>query len=208
MSSVFTTPVITPVLRALARLLLRLSGWRVEPDARLRPPAVLIGAPHTSNWDFVLLLGAMLVLRLDIRWMGKHSLFRFPFAGLMRWLGGIPIDRRQAHNRVADMVAAFAEDPNLILCITPEGTRKKVERWKTGFYRIAEGAGVPVLLTVIDAERKSLRLLDLFQPSGDLDRDLPQIQRYYIDFRGLRPEFSLDFSSLREGVDQEPAARP
>lgn len=204
--SVFTTPVLTPLLRGLAWFLLRISGWTVQPDPRLKPPCVFIGAPHTSNWDFVLLLGAMLVLRLDMRWLGKHTLFRFPFGGLMRWLGGIPVDRSRAHNRVADLVAAFARDPNLFLCIPPEGTRKKVERWKTGFYRIAAGAGVPILMTVIDAERKSMRLLDVYQPSGDIDRDLPQIQAHYLGFRGLIPENAFDFPDLGREPQSEAAA--
>ena len=197
MSSVFTTPVLTPGLRAVARNLLRAGGWKVEPGAHLRPPFVFIGAPHTSNWDFVLLIAAMLDLGLDARWLGKHTLFRFPFGGLMRWLGGIPVNRKRAHNSVADIVAAFARDPHLIICISPEGTRKKVDRWKTGFYRIAHGAGVPIMLTVIDAERKSLRLLDVFHPSGNLERELPQIQRHYVGFRGLRPENSFEFQHLQ-----------
>jgi len=196
--NVFTTPVLTPILRGTARVLLRISGWRVEPDARLQAPFVFIGAPHTSNWDFVLLLGAMLVLRLDVRWMGKHTLFRFPFGGVMRWLGGIPVDRSGPHNRVADVVAAFKREPKLIVCIPPEGTRKKVERWKTGFYRIAHGAGVPIMMTVIDAEHRSLRLLDVFHPTGDIDHDLPLIQRHYLGIRGLRPEYTFDFPHLRE----------
>jgi 1-acyl-sn-glycerol-3-phosphate acyltransferase len=85
-----------------------------------------------------------------------------------------------------------------VLCIPPEGTRKKVQRWKTGFYRIAHGAGVPIMLTVIDAEGKSLRLLDIFYPTGDIDRDLPLIQRHYVGFRGLRPENAFDFPDLGE----------
>lgn len=202
MSSVFTTPVLTPVLRGLAKGLLKVCGWTVVPTDRMRPPFVFIGAPHTSNWDFPLLLAAMLILHIDARWLGKHTLFRFPFGGLMRWLGGIPVNRSAAHNRVADMVAAFARDPTLAVCIPPEGTRKKVDRWKTGFYRIAHGAGAPIMLTVIDAETKSLRLLDIFHPSGDIDRDLPEIQRHYVGFRGLRPENAYEFPGLQPQARQ------
>ena len=204
--SVFTTPVLTPMLRGLARGLLRLHGWKVEPDARMKPPFVFIGAPHTSNWDFVLMLGTMLVLRLDVHWMGKHTLFRFPFGGLMRWLGGIPVDRTKANNRVADIVDTFARDPQLVVCIPPEGTRKKVERWKTGFYRIAHGAGVPIMMTVIDAEQKSMRLLGVYHPTGDIDRELPEIQRHYLGFRGLRPENAFDFPHLRSDFQSRPEA--
>ena len=205
MSSVFTTPVVTPLLRGLAKSLLKLSGWRVVPSDRMRPPFVFIGAPHTSNWDFPLLLASMLVLRLDARWLGKHTLFRFPFGTLMRWLGGIPVNRSAAHNRVAELVQAFAQDPNLVLCIPPEGTRKKVQRWKTGFYRIAHGAGVPIMMTVIDAEGKSLYLLDIFHPTGDIDHDLPIIQRHYVGFRGLRPENAFDFPGLQDDLAQSEA---
>ncbi|HEY0961352.1 MAG TPA: lysophospholipid acyltransferase family protein [Pseudomonadales bacterium] len=204
--SVFTTPVLTPILRGIARVLFRLCGWRAVPDARMRAPFVFIGAPHTSNWDFVLLLGAMLILKLDIRWMGKHTLFRFPFGGVMRWLGGIPVNRSRAHNRVADIVAEFARDPDLIVCIPPEGTRKKVERWKTGFYRIAHGAGVPIMMTVIDAEQRLMRLIDVFHPTGDIDRDMPLIQQHYLGFRGLRPEHAFEFPDLRGGQHSGPGA--
>lgn len=204
MSSVFTTPVLTPALRALAQVALRVCGWKVDTREQMAPPFVFIGAPHTSNWDFPLLLAAMLVLRLDAHWMGKHTLFRFPFGGLMRWLGGIPVNRSKAHNRVADIVAAFAQDPGLIVCIPPEGTRKKVDRWRTGFYRIAQGAGVPIVMTVIDAETKTLRSLGVFHPTGDIDHELPLIQRHYRDFRGLRPENACDFSHLQDDLESGP----
>jgi 1-acyl-sn-glycerol-3-phosphate acyltransferase len=208
MSSVFTTPVLTPALRGLAKGLLKLYGWHVVPTDRMRPPFVFLGVPHTSNWDFLLLLAAMLILRIDVHWLGKHTLFRFPFGGLMRWLGGIPVNRSAAHNRVADMVSAFAQDPKLVICSPPEGTRKKVDRWKTGFYRIAHGAGVPIMLTVIDAEGKSLRLLDIFHPTGDIDRDLPLIQQHYLGFRGLRPENAFEIPDLQEPLQGSEAAPP
>jgi 1-acyl-sn-glycerol-3-phosphate acyltransferase len=203
MSSVFTTPVLSPILRALARAGLRLSGWKVDIRERMAPPFVFIGAPHTSNWDFVLLIAALLELGLDARWMGKHTLFRFPFGRLMRWLGGIPVDRRAPHNLVADTVAAFAKDPNLIVCIPPEGTRSKVTRWRTGFYHIAHGAGVPILMTVIDAEQRRIGLLGLFRTTGDIDAELPQIQRCYRGFRGLRPENAFDFKNLQDGLGSD-----
>lgn len=204
MSSVFTTPVVTPALRLLAKTGLWLCGWKVEAPGPMKAPFVLIGAPHTSNWDLVLLVAAMLWLRLDARWMGKHTLFRFPLAGLMRWLGGMPIDRSKSNNRVADIVAAFAEDPELIVCLSPEGTRKKVERWRTGFYRIAHGAGVPILMAVVDVERKSLRVLGVYRPTGDIDRELGEIQHYYRGFQGLRPENACDFAHLQDELGQGP----
>lgn len=192
MNSVFTTPVLTPVLRSLARVGLHLTGWKVDLDGLPRPPYVFIGAPHTSNWDFALMLGSALVMRLDAKWLGKHTLFRPPFGGLMRWLGGIPVDRSQPQNLVMQTAQALRTDPNRVLCIPPEGTRRKVDRWKTGFYYIALKAGVPIQMTVIDAEQKVVRLLGTYSPTGDADREIREIQRHYRGFRGLIPENSFE----------------
>lgn len=190
--SVFTTPVLSPCLRALARIWLRLSGWRVETVLLPRAPCVLIGAPHTSNWDFPLLLVAILDLGLDVRWMGKHTLFRRPWGPLMRWLGGIAVNRTQNNNLVASTVQAFADNPSLIVCIPPEGTRGKVQRWRSGFYHIALGAGVPILLSAIDAEHKTLRIMGEYRPTGsDPEREIRAIQQHYREFRGLRPEHAF-----------------
>jgi 1-acyl-sn-glycerol-3-phosphate acyltransferase len=205
MSSVFSTPFVTPILRALARTALRVSGWKVDIHERLDPPFVFIGAPHTSNWDFALLIAALLDLRLDAHWMGKHTLFRFPCGGLMRWLGGIAVDRRAPHNVVAATVAAFKANPGLIVCVPPEGTRRKVERWRTGFYFIAHGADVPIVMTVIDAEHKRIGLLGIYRPSGNIDYDLPLIQHHYHDFHGLRPENACDFNKLRGNLGPDSA---
>lgn len=184
--TVFRTPLVTTLLRLLARLLLALSGWRVAGAVPTQSRFVLIGAPHTSNWDFVLMLLAVLVSRLEVRWMGKNSLFPAPLGGLMRWLGGIPIDRSKASGVVAQMVERFDGAGQLIVLIPPEGTRSQVERWKTGFYHIAAGANVPIVLGYIDASRKELGFGPAFQPTGDIERDLPQIQQFYADKRGIR----------------------
>lgn len=192
MSSVFTTPLLTPLLRNIARTGLQLAGWKVELDGLPPPPYVFIGAPHTSNWDFALMLGSALVMGLDVRWLGKHTLFAPPFGGLMRWLGGIPVDRSQPQNLVTQTAQALRASPNRVLCIPPEGTRRKVDRWKTGFYYIALRAGVPIQMTVIDAERKVVRLLGAYSPTGDADREIREIQRHYVGFRGLIPENSFE----------------
>ncbi len=190
--TVFTTPILTPCLRALGRLWLKLGRWRLVVHEPLpQPPFVMIGAPHTSNWDFPLLIAAMLELGLDISWMGKHTLFPRPIAGLMRWMGGIAIDRRQSNNMVAGTVQAFQENPGMIVFIPPEGTRKKVERWKTGFYHIARLAEVPVVMAGIDAGSRELKVIGSFRPSGDIDQDLPRIQAHYKDMLGLIPENTM-----------------
>lgn len=120
--------------------------------------------------------------------MGKNSLFPAPFGGLMRWLGGLPIDRSRANNTVAQMIEAYRNSGDLVVLIPPEGTRSRVERWKTGFYHIAHGADVPILLGFLDAGRRQLGFGPLFYPCGDLEDDLYQIQAFYRDKRGVRAE--------------------
>jgi 1-acyl-sn-glycerol-3-phosphate acyltransferase len=164
------------------------TGWRVVGGIPDVARFVLIVAPHTSNWDFLHGLGAKGVLRLSARFLGKHSLFRGPAGWFLRWLGGIPVDRRSAHGIVGDSVAAFEREEQLCLVLTPEGTRSHVEAWKSGFYRIAVGAGVPILLVKFDYRSKSVVLGPLFQPSGDYDRDLPLIQREFSREMARRPE--------------------
>ena len=184
--TVFRTPLIRPLLAFLSRLGLRLFGWRVLgaiPDTRR---FVLIGVPHTSNWDFLLMLMAVLDRGLELHWMGKHTLFRWPFGALMRWLGGLAIDRNRANNTVAQMLELFENNTDLVVLTTPEGTRSKVQRWKTGFYHIAHGAGVPILLGYVDASKKELGFGPLFFTTGDLDQDLLEIQRFYADKVGIR----------------------
>ncbi len=170
------------VLRWLARQGLRLSGWRLEGEL---PPAsryVAIGAPHTSNWDFMLMLAVVLEYGLEFVWMGKNTLFRGPTAALFRWLGGIPIDRSRPGGMVEQAIAAFDERRHLVMVITPEGTRKQVARWKRGFYHVARGAGVPILLAYVDHGRKVAGLGPLFTPTDDVEADMAAIQAFYAPY--------------------------
>ena len=162
-----------------------MAGWRTNLSEAPPPPFVFIGAPHTSNWAFPLMLAAVLALEHDARWLGKDSLFRPPFGGLMRWLGGIPVDRSSPHNLVGSMATFFKQNPGLILCVPPEGTRKKVGRWRTGFYYIALEAGIPIVMTVLDAEERQIRILGHHTPAGDAEREIREIQGRYRGFRGL-----------------------
>ena len=187
-TTVFSTPLLTPFLRLLAMLLLKAMGWTAIGKEIHNPKLVLIGAPHTSNWDFPLMLLVVLKLRLKVFWMGKKELFRFPFGWLMRWLGGIPIDRSKSNNVVDQMTEEYARRSELVVLIPPEGTRSKVERWKTGFYHIASNAGVPILLGYVDAPKKEAGLADFFTPTGDVEKDMGEIQAFYADKGGLRPE--------------------
>ncbi len=173
--------------RALGLAYLRLAGWRIEGTFPDVSKLVAIVAPHTSNWDFTLGLAVIFALDLRVSWLGKHSIFRPPVRRLFRWLGGIPVDRSASHGVVGDCVKAFQAAPALLLALSPEGTRKGVSRWKSGFYSIATGAGVPILPVAFDYREHVIRLLPLFHPDGNLDQDLPRIQALFSTTQGLRP---------------------
>lgn len=189
-TTVFCTPIITPLLRLIAMLILKLIGWKAIGKQIDNPRFVLIGAPHTSNWDFPLMLLVVLKLRLEVFWMGKHTLFPFPLGWFMRWLGGIPINRSKSHNVVNDTVRLYRENTNLVVLVPPEGTRSKVTTWKSGFYHIANNAGVPILLGFVDAAKKEAGLADFFYPTGDIDADMKLIRSFYADKKGLLAENS------------------
>lgn len=172
--------------RALGRRYLELAGWRIEGAFPADPKYVLIVAPHTSNWDFVVGVAVAFAVELRASWLGKHSLFRAPFGSFLRWLGGIPVDRSASHGVVGACVHAFESAPALMLALAPEGTRKGASQWKSGFYRIAVAARVPILPVGFDYREHVIRLMPLFHPSGDLDRDLPLIQALYEHVHGLR----------------------
>ena len=187
-TTVFSTPLLTPLLRLIALLLLKLVRWKARGTPPKEQRFVLIGAPHTSNWDFPLMLMVVLKLRLRIYWMGKDSLFRFPFGALMRWLGGIPVDRSKSNNTVDQIVRLYQSRESLVVLIPPEGTRARVERWKTGFYHIANNAGVPILMGYLDAADREAGLADFFHPTGDAETDMQNIRKFYAPKTGIRPE--------------------
>jgi 1-acyl-sn-glycerol-3-phosphate acyltransferase len=184
--TLFETPLVSTLLRHGSLAFLRLNGWTVEGalPAQARK-CVLIAAPHTSNWDLPYTLMVAFALRLNIRWMGKASLFQAPFGGVMRWLGGIAVDRSRSGNLVAASAAAIATaDGPLQLVVPPEGTRGRTRHWKTGFYFIALQAGVPIILAYMDYARKVSGLGPVFTPSGDVDRDMAEIKRFYAGIKG------------------------
>jgi 1-acyl-sn-glycerol-3-phosphate acyltransferase len=174
----------TWVTRALGRGVLAMLGWRVTGAFPNEPKLVMIGAPHTSNWDFVVALAAAFSLRLGFTWVGKHLLFRPPFRWFFRWLGGIPVDRRASHGFVQQMVAEFDRRPQFLLAIAPEGTRKAVERWRTGFYHIAQGARVPILIVTIDNARRAIHVGPAVTLSGDITADMDRILARYAERLG------------------------
>lgn len=185
-TTVFSTPVITPLLRLLAILLLKIIGWKAIGKELQKQRFVLIGAPHTSNWDFPLMLLVVLKLRLKVFWLGKHTLFPFPFASFMKWLGGIPIDRSRSHNVVNQIVQQYRDNVDLVVLVPPEGTRSKVNEWKTGFWHIANNAGVPILMGYVDAEKKEAGLADFFYPTNCIDSDMSEIRAFYAGKKGLK----------------------
>jgi 1-acyl-sn-glycerol-3-phosphate acyltransferase len=184
--TIFDTPLVNTLLRAGSRAFLKLTGWHVEgalPADAVK--CVLIAAPHTSNWDLPYTLMAAFALRLNVYWIGKASIFRPPFGAMMRWLGGIAVQRDQSSNLVAASVAALkAADGPVQLIVPPEGTRGKTSHWKTGFYYIARGAEVPILLAYMDYTHKRVGLGPVFQPSGDVERDMADIKAFYAPLRG------------------------
>jgi len=187
-TTIFSTPILTPVLRAFAIAVLKITRWQAIGKEFTNPRLVLIAAPHTSNWDFPLMLLVVLKLRLEVFWMGKDSLFKFPFGPMMKWLGGIPIDRSKANNVVTQITEEFAQNDKLVVLIPPEGTRSKVDQWKSGFYHIARNANVPILLGYVDAPKKEAGLADFYIPTGDLDKDMEEIRQFYAGKGGIRPE--------------------
>lgn len=164
--------------------LFRLAGWKSTGQTPSMAKFVAIGAPHTSNWDFLFMLSVMLERRIDLYWMGKHTLFRWPFGGLMRRLGGIPVDRGSAAGVVEQMVEEFGRREAFALAVAPEGTRGGAERWKTGFYRIAHLAGVPIIPCTIDYPSRTIAIGEPFMPNGDTEADIEALRALYRNISG------------------------
>jgi 1-acyl-sn-glycerol-3-phosphate acyltransferase len=176
------------LLRALGWWLLQRGGWRFEGQMPNLPKFVCIVAPHTSNWDFPIGLCAKWALGFDSHWWGKHTLFRPPVGWFMRANGGIPVERHAKNNVVDATIAAFNANARFALTLAPEGTRRKVREWRTGFWHVAKGAGVPICCVAFDWERRVVRL----GPTTDAHEDDPaagiaRIRRLYDDVRGYDP---------------------
>lgn len=160
----------------LARRLLGLAGWRVEGEFPDSPKFVLVVAPHTSNWDFVIGILAMFAVGLRASWLGKHSVFRFPLTPVFRWLGGEPVDRSAPHGTVGTAIDHFRTRPQWVLALSPEGTRRRVDRWKTGFYRIAVGAGVPIVPVTMDYGTRVVGIGSAVVPGSNEAADLEELR--------------------------------
>ncbi len=175
-----STPVAGGVASRLGRLFLALFGWQVEgnlPDATKK--AVVIAAPHTSNWDLPFMLAVSYVLGVKPSWLGKREMFRGPFGWLLRRLGGIPVDRGARSNLVQQAIACFAQSDRLFLVIPPSGTRSRAPYWKSGFYHIARGVGVPVICTFLDYRRRVGGIGPVLDTTGDVAHDMGAIREFY-----------------------------
>lgn len=174
--------------RWLARAIARLLGWRFVGSLPDLPRFVVIAAPHTSNWDFP--IGIMLLYATGFRvsYLGKDTLFRPPLGWVMRWLGGTPVNRAAPRGVVEETIRMIQAADRFVLAIAPEGTRKRTTHWKTGFYRVARGAGLPIVLGFFDYARKEVGFGPTIWPSGDLERDLREIQDFYRTKTPRHPE--------------------
>ena len=168
----------------VSRSILKIIGWKTVDKSEYRKRCVVIAAPHTSNWDFPLFLIVAFALDMKSYWLGKHTLFKWPFGGFFRWLGGIPVDRTKKTNVVQQCVNHFNAATDLVIVNAPEGTRSKVYEWKTGFYYIATGANVPIALGFLDYKKKEGGIAGLFQPTGDIDSDMKIIKTFYANIVG------------------------
>lgn len=175
------------MIKRLARFILWLGGWEAVGGIPDEPRAVFIAAPHTSNWDGFWALTYKTAIGIDIRFFAKDSLFWFPLSALLRWLGGIPLDRSQATSAVSQAVAMFNAEDAFYFGLAPEGTRALRESWKTGFYRIAEAANVPVYLGILDYATKRVGIAGRLDVTGDTRADLERCAEFYRDIEGRWP---------------------
>lgn len=173
----------------LGKTVMRIYGWKVEGGVPDTNKMIVIAEPHTSNWDFIFLLGAAYHFRLSVHWLGKQTLFDTPALGpLLLYLGGVPVDRSRSTNMVQKLVDRIAESDGLTLVIPPSGTRAKTDYWRSGFYQIACGAGIPIVCGFLDYDRKIAGLGLSFVPSGNVREDMDRIRAFYEPINGKHPK--------------------
>lgn len=193
--------------RSLGRLFLRGFGWRVAGTLPECEHAVVIAAPHTSNWDLPFMLAVSYVLGVKPSWLGKRELFRWPFGWVLRRLGGIPVDRGARQGVVGEAVARFAASRRLFLVIPPSGTRAQATHWKSGFYHVARGAGVPIVCAYLDYHERVGGVGLVLTPDGDVRADMDRIRAFYAAKQGKYPEQATPVR-LREEESDAPEAIP
>ena len=192
---IFDNKLIYPALSLIAKGLIKFGGWKIVGQPPAEKKYIIIAAPHTSNWDFYWCMTAAIASKWPIYWVGKHSLFKGIAKPLLTWLGGIPIDRKHASNAVDAYCELIAEQERISLVIAPEGTRSLQTKWKTGFYRIAIQAKIPIALGFADFKKKEVGFGFCFKPCGDYSKDISIIHSFYKQKTPKYPEnFGFDQS--------------
>jgi 1-acyl-sn-glycerol-3-phosphate acyltransferase len=186
--TLFEYDALSQMLSVCAAWLFRIAGWRIEGTLPETPKLLVAAAPHTTNWDFLAMLGVVLIIRLPVHWLGKHTIFRPPLGSIFARLGGIPIDRGKSTNVVQQLVQVFAARERFVLTISPEGSRRQVGRWKSGFYHIAKGAAVPLLLVSVHHPRRTVTIGAPFYPSDDAAADARRITTFFATAQGKFPQ--------------------
>jgi 1-acyl-sn-glycerol-3-phosphate acyltransferase len=186
--TIFTTPILSPIFRLISNMIMRSVGWRVDGKLPDIPKFIIVGAPHTSNWDFVLFLGIIFHLKADARYMGKAELFRPPHGWFFYWCGGIPVDRRKSTGLVDQMVDVCNRSEKFILVIAPEGTRHHVTEWKRGFYHIAKNANIPIVMAKVDGRQKIAHVGEVFHLTEDAEADMETIRGAFQGMTGINPK--------------------
>ncbi|MBT4832989.1 MAG: acyltransferase [Porticoccaceae bacterium] len=187
--TLFSTPILSSALRVISRVMLKIIRWRVIgalPEGQRK--YVLIVAPHTSNWDFILFIFAVSVLRLQPSVLIKSTLFVGPLGWFLRYCGAIPVNRTQANSLVDYIAGIYAEREEFVLIITPEGTRSANPNWKRGFHHVARKAEVPVLVVYVDSAIRTIGIEGLMEPSDDADADIRKLKQFYDSKSGLKPK--------------------
>jgi len=186
--TVHDTPMGKTVMRWLAMIIFRFAGWKTAGKRPNISKYVIIAAPHTSNWDFLYAMCLAFILSIQPFIMMKASWFRWPTGPILGWLGAIPVDRSKSTGFVERAIQSFREHPRMTLVVPPSGTRRKVMYWKTGFYHIARGANVPIVLGYLDYRRKVGGIGPVVYPTGNMKDDMKIIQDFYADIAGKYPK--------------------
>jgi 1-acyl-sn-glycerol-3-phosphate acyltransferase len=200
--TIHDTPGVIHIIRLLSWILLKLSGWKVVNVAPATGSYLIIAAPHTSNWDFPIGIAIAFHLRLKVYFIGKHTLFEGVLGPVMRWLGGIPLNREASKNFVDASIETYANNKNLIFAIAPEGTRASVSRWKTGFYHMAKGANVPLALAFFDYATRTGGIGKMFNTTESMAADMQTIADYYRPMTGKNPSnYNPNITGTDTGID-------
>ncbi|NNF02008.1 MAG: acyltransferase [Bacteroidia bacterium] len=167
------------------------NGWQITGDRFADKKYLVVVGPHTSAWDFIISVAVRTILKEDIKYLAKKELFKFPFKNFFLKMGGYPVDRSKKMKLVDQVIEIFNSKEEFAIAVTPEGTRKRVNKWKTGFYNIAKGAKIPIYLGGIDYDRKLIVLKGPITPSDDLEADIRSFVNFFKDLKGKNPEMGI-----------------